>query len=234
MPGFGWFNPFPLQFGGDETPIEDVYRMLRSAAGKGACGDEDSIEAMWRQSLAYGVGLVSTFPERVGLQVFPRLSSDLLPYYERVMLSFLPPLASDEQRRTEVGARWTAQATFLETDLNASLALIDERLSVVPVDSDVTTVTEWGRWFQDHAGSEPFGFADGRKSTLFANYSTEFVFTVLFDTGGGPLSPDDLLVIHSARRLLAAALPAWVAFQVVTGVGFELDIDPLDFTALSP
>ena len=234
MPGFGWFNPFPLQFGGDETPIEEVYRTLRAASGVGGVSSEDGLDALWRQAKAMGIGLVSQFPERVGLQVFPRLSTDLLPYYERVMLSYLPPEASEEERRTEVGARWTAQATFLETDLEAALQLIDPRISVVPVDSEVTTVTEWGRWFQDHAATLPFGFADGRKSTLFANYATEFVFTALFDNGGGSLSPEDQLVVFSAQRLLAASLPAWVALQVVTGIGFNLDVDPLDYTALSP
>lgn len=231
MAGFGWFNPFPMQFGGDETPIEDVDRTLRSVVGKTTVSNEEGILALWRNSLAYGIGLVSQMNERVALQVFPRLSTDLLPYYERVLQSYLPPVASDEERRTDVGARWTAQAKFLQSDLEAGLQLIDASYSILTPEDDETAVTEWGRWFQDLLGTLPFGL---RESTLFANYSTHFVMTAVFDNGGGSLSPEDELVILSGRRLLSAALPAWMLHQVVTSVGFNLDEDPLDYTALSP
>jgi hypothetical protein len=233
MGGTGWSNPFPLEMGGGPTEIERTYQMLRSAVGKGgASTDDDSIEAIWRQSKAKGIGLVGTFDERAALQAFPNLATDLIPYYERLLISPRDPGASDEERRGVTASRFTASSAFLHAEIEADLQLIDSRFEVVIPADDEATTTNFGRAFEDLAGTEPFN--GGRSSTLLPNYATQYVFTALLDNGGIALTPLDLRAILAARRHLRVVLPAWMALQVVVGVGFILDTSPLDYTALSP
>lgn len=233
MGGTGWSNPFPLEMGGGPTEIERTYQMLRAAEGKGAAStDDESIEALWRQSLAKGVGLVGTFDERAALQAFPDKATDLLPYYERLLHTEPAPTASQEERRQTAASRFTASAGFLHAEIEASLQAIDARFVVEIPDQEVCTTTHWGRWFQDYAASEPFG--GGRRSTLLPNYATEFIFIAVMDLGGAFPTPEESRAILRAQRHLAEVLPAWDAIAVVTSFGFELDIDRLDYTALSP
>jgi hypothetical protein len=233
MGGTGWSNPFPLELGGGPTVIEATYRMLTNAVGKGGTApDDDTIVALWWQSLAKGIGCVATFDERAALQAFPDKATDLLPYYERLLLTDRDPAASEEERRIVAAARWTASAAFLVSEIEQDLQLIDSRFEVVLTTDDEATVTVFGRNFEDIAGAEPFG--GGRKATLLPNYSTYFVLTALIDLGGAAPSAAEKRSILTALRHLSVVLPAWMAFQVVTGIGFNLDIDRLDYTALSP
>ncbi len=233
MGGTGWSNPFPLEFGGGPTGIEDVYRMLTTSAGKGGTSpDDDSIMALWLQSCAKAIGCVVTFDERAALQAFPDKATDLLPYYERLLLTQRDPAASEEERRRTAAARWTAAAAFLADEIERDLQLIDSRFEVVLTTDTEATTTVFGRNFEDLAGTEPYG--GGRKATLLPNYSTHFVLTALLDLGGGAPSAEEKRSILAAQRHLSVVLSAWMGFQVVTGIGFNLDIDRLDLTALSP
>ncbi len=90
--------------------------------------------------------------------------------------------------------------------------------------------TLFGRAFEDYAGSEPFG--GGRRSTLFANFSTDFMVWVLFDIGSGVLpGPTEEASLQAAAELLGG-LPTWVNFQTATADGFILDESLLDLTGL--
>lgn len=233
MGGTGWSNPFPVEFGGGPTVIEDQYRMLTNAVGKGGtCPDDDSIMALLWQSIAKGVGCVATFDERAALQAFPDKATDLLPYYERLLLTVRDPASSDTERRRLAASRWTAAAAFLVSEIERDLQLIDSRFAIVLATDDEATTTVFGRNFEDLAGAEPFG--GGRKATLLPNYSTHFVVTAVLSIGGGAPSAAENRTILAAQRHLSVVLPAWIGFQVVTALGFHLDIDRLDLTALSP
>lgn len=233
MGGTGWSNPFPLEFGGGPTVIETAYRMLTNSVGKGGTSpDDDSIMALWWQSLAKGVGLVATFDERAALQAFPDKATDLLPYYERLLLTTRDPGASEEERRQRVATRWTAAAAFLADEIERDLQIIDSRFEVVLTTETEATTTVFGRNFQDLAATEPFG--GGRKATLLPNYSTYFVMTALMDLAGAMPSAEEQRSLLAAQRHMSVVLSAWMGFQVVTAIGFNLDIDRLDLTALSP
>lgn len=233
MGGTGWSNPFPLEFGGGPTVIEDTYRMLTSSVGKGGtCPDDDSIMALWWQSIAKGLGCVATFDERAALQAFPNLATDLLPYYERLLLTTRDPDASEEERQQLVATRWTAGAAFLVSEIERDLQLIDARFEVVLAEDDEATITNFGRNFEDLQAAEPYG--GPRKATLLPNYSSYFVISALMDLAGAAPSAAEKRSILAAQRHLSVVLPAWIGFQVVTAIGFNLDIDRLDLTALSP
>ncbi len=233
MGGTGWSNPFPLELGGGPTVIERVYRMLRSAMGKGGTStDEDSIEALWRQSIAKGVGLVATFDDRAANQAFPDVATDLLPYYERVLMTQAGAGASEEERRDLVARGWTAGAAFLAAEIEIALQEMDSRFEVLLTTDDEATTTRFGRNFEDLAGAEPYG--DARTHTAFPNYSTHFVLTAHLQLGGAVPSPVERRTLIAAQQHLSQVLSGWMAFQLVTGVGFHLDVDHLDYTALSP
>ena len=234
MPGAGWQNPFPLQFGGGATATESLHLMLRGAVGKGGASiDDESLEAIWRQCKARVIAASGTFDERAALQAFPDLATDLLPYYERTLADRRRSASeTDEVRRARLAARWTDEIGGNDAALEAALQTIDSRFTVVPaVESDATT-TIWGRWFEDLAGTEPFN--GGRSATLFPNYSTEFVLTALLTLSGGGIDLDAQRAIAEAQDFLADNLAAWIGIQVAVDVaGFHLDVDVLDYTALT-
>jgi hypothetical protein len=240
MGGAGGFNAFPLHFGGDPTPTEDVYRALRSNVGKGGSNPEPigenfpvSIVELWRLCRARGIAAAASTDERAALQAFPHLATDLIPYYERLLLPDIDAGASEEERRSRVKTRWTEEAGGDTDSLTTRLQGLDSRFSLYAIDHAKTTTTIRGRAFEDLTASEPFN--GGRKSTAFPNYSTDMRVTAVLDTGGGDLAPFDRRVMEDARQLLSSSLSAWVFFQVVVGEdGFDLDTDPLDFTMLIP
>lgn len=231
---FGWTNPFPIELGGGPTPTEALYAALRSAVGKGGSADDDSgIEGLWRQARASGLAMVASTGERAVLQAFPRHATDALDYYERLLGATPEVGASLLARQAEVETRYTSRVRAALPDLAADLRRIDERLSIALFSHVESTDTVHGRAFEDLAGTLPFG--GGRRSTMFANYSTEFVVTALLDIGSGVApGPAELRSIARASELLGDSLPATHDFQILTGVGFELDVDLLDLTGLNP
>ena len=233
MGGFGWFNPFPMQFGGGSTHVETIYAAMRSNVGAGgsALDDDGTIDGLWRQARASGIAAVSTTGERAVIQAFPEHATDLLVYYEDLLATQPEEDASTVERQLAVKTRWVERIRAAMPDVVADLVAIDDRFSIVSISADETSDTLLGRAFEDLAGAEPFGL---RKSTFFHNYSSSFVVTVLFDLGGGSLGIAEQKLIQLARDHLNKVLPAHVMFQVVTGVGFILDQDLLDLTALNP
>jgi hypothetical protein len=235
MGGFGWQNGFPFEFGGGSTSTETIYSAMRSSVGVGgsALDDDGTIDGLWRQARASGLAAAATTGERAILQAFPGHSIDLLEYYEALLQSVPEPDDSLVERQAAVEQLWTERVRASLPDIAADLVAIDARFSVAAFAHASTTDTLLGRAFEDLAGALPFG--GGRKSTRFANYSTEFVVTVLFDIGSG-VAPSlvEQRLIERARAHLNKVLPATHTFQVLTGVGFILDVDLLDLTGLNP
>lgn len=235
MGGFGWQNGFPFEFGGGSTHTETIYAALRSSVGVGgaALDDDGTIDGIWRQARATGLAAAATTGERAILQAFPRLATDLLEYYEELLGAVPEPFDSLIERQAVVEQLWTKRVRAAMPDVAADLAAIDPRFTVAAVDHVGTTDTLHGRAFEDLAATLPFG--GGRRSTRFANYSTEFVVTAFFAIGSGvaPSIPEQKLIAR-VREHLNEVLPATHTFQILTGVGFVLDVDLLDLTGLNP
>lgn len=232
MGGCGWSNPFPLELGGGATNVERIYRALRSAVGIGGSAEDDdgSIDGLWRQARASGLAAAATTGERALLNAFPSKATDLLEYYE-ALLGILPVREDDlPGRRALAAQRFTRQVDVAVPQLLADLQRIDPRFSILETPRAQAIETLFGRAFEDYAAAEPFG--GGRKSTLFANYSTDFVVWVLFDIGSGVLpGPAEDAALEAAAGLLGG-LPTWVNFQTATADGFILDESLLDLTGL--
>lgn len=233
MGGFGWINPFPLEFGGGPTLVESTYRALRSSVGKGGSAedDENTIDGVWRQARASGLAAAFASGERAVIQFFPGRSTDALPYYEELFV-IVPENEEDEPaRRREAERRYAYEVDSSVPAVSADLARIDPRFSVIEISKSQSVETVLGRAFQDFAATLPFG--GGRKSTRFANFSTDMKLFVFFDLGHGSLpSPSERALMREAIDYLNGALSTWVNFQVATARGFILDVDHLDITGL--
>ena len=233
MPGFGWHNPFPFEFGGGQTLVEVTYSALRASVGLGgsAKDDEGTIDGIWRQARASGLAAARAASERAVLQAFPGMSTDVLPYYEE-LFTLVP---EDEEnlvaRRLAAEQRYTAEVDSSVPALTAGLQQIDERFAVLESPHVEAIETMFGRGFEDYAATLPFG--GGRKSSRFHNYSTDFVLFVLLDVGSGELpGPDDEEILRRGVDYLNTALPSWVNFQTTLASGFILDESLLDLTSL--
>lgn len=234
MGGFGWQNGFPFEFGGGSTHTETIYAALRASVGVGGSApDDEGVDGVWRQARAAGLAAAGTTGERAILQAFPGRATDLLEYYEALLLAVPEPGDSVLERQAVVEQLWTERVRASLPDIAADLASIDPRFTVAAFAHASTTDTLLGRAFEDLAATLPFG--GGRQSTRFANYSTEFVVTALFALGSGvaPGIPEQKL-IQRTKAHLNKVLPATHTFQVLTGVGFILDVDLLDLTGLNP
>jgi hypothetical protein len=233
MGGFGWHNPFPFEFGGGATLVESTYRALRASVGLGGSAedDENTIDGVWRQARASGLAAAFATGERAVVNFFPGRATDLLAYYEELLL-IVPENEDDEPgRRREAERRWTYEVDASTPSVSADLERIDERFSVLEIDKAQVVETVFGRAFEDFAGTLPFG--GGRKSSQFANFSTDFVLFVLFDLGSGALAgPTEAALLREASDLLNLTLPTWVNFQQSTADGFILDESLLDVTGL--
>ncbi len=233
MGGFGWINPFPFEFGGAPTLVEVTYQALRANVGLGgsALADESTIDGVWRQARASGIAAARAASERAVLQAFPGYANDALPYYEELFGLVPEDEGNLVQRRIEAEQRYTAEVDSSVPAITTALQLIDERFSIIETPHAEAIETILGRAFQDFDGTLPFG--GGRKSTLFANYSTEFTLYVLFDIGNGvEPGPVDAAILSSAEDYLNGALPTWVNFQTTMADGFILDQSLLDLTGL--
>lgn len=233
MGGLGWPNPFPLEFGGSPTVNERIYRAMRSAVGIGgsASDDENTIDGVWRQARAAGLAAVAMSGERSLMNAFPGHATDLLPYYED-LLAIVPDDEGDlPSRRAEAEFRFTREIQSAVPQIVNDLQRIDPRFSVLETPRALAIETRLGRAFEDYAGAVPFG--GGRRSTRFANFSTEFILFVLFDIGDGvDPGPVETAAVQRAIDHLNDVCAGWVLFQVATADGFILDTSRLDLTGL--
>lgn len=233
MGGFGWINPFPFELGGGPTNVEVTYAALRSSVGLGGSAedDENTIDGIWRQARAYGIAAARTASERAVLQAFPGYATDALNYYEELFVLVPEDESNLVARRLAAEQRYTMEVDASVPIVAAQLARIDPRFSILETPHAQSTDTLLGRAFQDFAATLPFG--GGRKSTRFANFSTEFVLRVLFDLGSGvDPGPAENALIRAASDYLNTTLPTWVNFQIDTASGFILDESLLDITSL--
>lgn len=231
MGGFGWKNPFPLELGGAPSNVEVTYQALRASVGLGGSAENDdgTIDGIWRQARAYGIAAARTASERAVMQAFPGHATDALGYYEE-LFNIVP---EDEQnlvaRRRAAEQRYTAEADASVPAVTAALQAIDPRFSIIESSHDESDETLLGRIFEDYAATLPFG--GGRRSTRFGNFSTDFVYRILFDVGGDP-GPVEDRIAQLAIDYLNGALPTWVHFELLFADGFILDVDHLDITGL--
>jgi hypothetical protein len=229
-----------LDFGGDARH-ERIYRAMRSAVGKGgsALDEQNGIEPLWRFVRSKAIAEVAALMELGALEAFPDNASELLPYYERLLLLALDPEATDEERRVAVTELYTLQIASDIPSLAASLTALDERFSITATDPQQSCSTVLGRAFDDYAGAEPYIAATEdaspvpRHSTAFPNYSSEFTAYVVLELGDGVLPNDaERRTMAKAKRLLGELLPAHNDLVMATHRGFTLDVSRLDLTGL--
>jgi len=219
--GFGWHNPWPLEWGGGPTEDEKTYEAMRSAVGNLAARDDTGIDGLWRQCRAGIYASAGTFVERAVLQAFPQTATDSLPLWESFLHIVPTSDQTDEDRRAAIIETYTSRILADGPDVAAHLKAIDPRFLVLQIPSEKSTVTVLGTPFL--AGA-PFPAAA-------PNYSSHFLLPVQFSITGAP-TQDDRQKMQHARRFLADTLPAWVDFYLITSVGFVLDQSLLDVTAL--
>ncbi len=231
MGGFGWHNGWPFEWGGDDTDDELVYNALRNAVGTGgAAADDSGLDGLWRQCKAQALATLNSMAERAALQVLPSVATDHLPVYEDILRIVPGEDETELARRAAVVADWTRQLKADGPSLAQQIALIDPRASLEPVPHELATTTVLGKAFEPQDGTPTYG---PRRSTSYPNFATEFLHTVVLAVDGGLANASDLVVIGQLKRLMREVLPTWEDFQVVTGVGFILDLSPLDVTAMT-
>jgi hypothetical protein len=210
---------------------ERIYRALRSAVGKGgSAANELGLEGTWRWVRAKWLAEVSRKSELAAEQAFPDRATEALPYYERLLQITPRDEASIEDRQIAVARAYALQLASDIPDLLRALQQIDARFTLVVPPAHLSVTTQAARAFDGYAGELPMG--DGRKSTRFPNYSSDFeVYTVLELGGGAVPTTEERDSIAAARRLLHDVLPAHNTFQVATHRGFTLDVDRLDLTS---
>ncbi len=212
-----------------------IYQALRSAVGKGGSARSPAgIDPLWRQCKADAIASVAAMGERSAQQAFPNIATDLLPYYERLLMITSDVGATLEERQAAAAQLYTVTASAALPDVLTQLQRIDERFTLINQEPDGLDTTVLGRAFDDFAGTEPFDALDAtRHSTDFPNYSTAFRVYVLLDIGGGEQpTQQERIAIRAAHKVLDDVLPAFNDHQIVTHRGFTLDVDRLDLTSL--
>lgn len=231
MPGIGGGNPFPLELGGGPSSSEKMYQSLKDAIGIGAAGDDGTMDADWRMAQARGVSAASNVQRAVN-QGWPHLATDFIEVYEGIFYLVAGDL-SDEERRQKVVDRWTRSIDASGPGVEADLQGIDPLFSVVAPDHEISTVTNFGRGFEDvdpnGAGSCGPAFGGNRSSTAWPNYSTEFKSYVQYDLTSGEFTQEAKRRMERAKEVLCEVSPAWVDFVIFVGsAGFILDQSLLD------
>jgi hypothetical protein len=243
MAYIGGSNPIPTQVGGGLSLVHAIYKTLRSVVGEGNYAPEDipgeTIEGSWRWARA--LGLAAAFADdRAVFQMFPDRCHDMIPVYEEILGITPASDASDESRRAEIVRRWVLATTAVKDDLETELQRIDPLFSIIYAGYDAADTTENGRAFEDYVpGSAPAdqpAFGGGRKSTIWPNYSSDYVVIVQYNVAAGALSAAQKRLIEDAKAVLNEVLPSHVSFAITanpTG-GFILDQSLLDFGAFNP
>jgi len=238
MGGVGGGNPIPTAIGGGPSEVEQIYAALKSAVGDYNAGDDSTIDGAWRWSRSYGA-MAAECIRRAVMQIFPDRATSFIPVFEEILsLSTGTAELSDEERRQRIIERWTTTISAVGPYLEEQLQLIDPLFSIISTDRDTSKTTENGRGFEDWDPVDPDAsgppFEGGRKSSLYANYSWDFVVLVKYDLGSGVISAEYKRRIEQAKEVLYYALPAWVTWNIFTSSGFILDQSLLDVGAFGP
>jgi len=229
----GSLNPCPFRVGGGRTPSEKAYASMRRAVGVGGSAANDlGIDGLWRRSRAKGVAAGASASERAGLQNWPHLATDALPYHGRVLGLLQEAGETEADFRHRVWEEWVTRLQVDVPNLLIELQKVDHRFSII--EPTCTTTTIAGRLF---ACLTPYGYAGyetpawglyQRDVTAYPQYSTDLKVHVLFAQGysGVPRLGDQRL-IERAKELLARLLPSWVDFGIITQIVFRVATSPL-------
>jgi len=228
---FGWQAPWPFQWGGGPTPIEQALSALRAGVGKGHAADQDGVEWRWREARAIGIAIAMTMGERALMQFYPETATSGLPFYADLFQLFG---FSDQEIRDQASVLMRPREDAGTADLEALLQQIDGNFSLLDVPWENESTTVHGSAFETDGVS--FHFEDARKESLYPNFSTAFLVHVAYDLSGAP--PTSFAAqnaIRSARELLDDAIPAWCDYAIGGSAGgFILDASFLDWDRFDP
>lgn len=226
MGGWGGQNPWPFQWGGGTTDIEDTHKAIRANRGIGGSGPEGGLEDAWLWEEAAALVANEKAVERAALQEFPFLATDHIPVYE--MRFGLPPLGTLQDRRAAIDLFVAQEARADVPSLEQELLAISPFLGFEIPTRAQSTLTLQGKTLAPRvAGFPSYG---GRVSSNYANYADEFIFHVTWDVvGAGTALPNDG-VTAAVIRLMNERLPAWqdwVFHQLGGGFFFDGGADGL-------
>jgi len=215
----------------DSAEHERVYRVMRSNVGDGGSArDESGPEGLWRWVRARYIARAASKSRLAVEQAFPDRATEALPYYERLLRITPSGDATVEQRQAAAVNRFTLSFASDMPDLTRALQRIDPRFNVIMPAAELSVTTQPARAFDGYAAELPMG--DGRRSTAWPNYSSDFEVYVVLELGDG-VAPgvEERDEISAARRLLDDVLPAHNTAHVATHRGFKLDRSKLDLTS---
>lgn len=233
MAKFGGLGKLSMKLGGEPSHQEKAYKALRSIVGEGNSPPDDplgetTIDGLWRRARANGMGVISSVDESALYQGFPSTVTDELRSYEEIIGSYLPPDASDEERRQAVLNLWIADARSSYPAFLATLVGYDTRFSTLTPSHTNARFTYEGKVFDTPGNGDFDQYHDHSK---FPNFADEHVVAVLFNVGEGIYPAGAIGKLKTtAETLLDRSLPAWNDFAVLLDVGFTLDISLLDVT----
>ena len=235
MGGIGAGNPLPTAIGGGPSEYEEVYEALKSVVGEPNAGDDDTIDGAWRWARACGV-VAAECIERAMAQIFPDRATSFIPVFEEILgLTTDTAELNDEERRQLILERWTTTLSGTGPAIEDQLQVIDPLFTVIATDRDTSKETESGRGFEDWdpAASGP-AFGGGRTSTLYHNYSWDFVVLIQYVLASGVFSAENNRRLEQAKEALYYALPSHVTYSIFSHAGFILDQSLLDIGAFGP
>lgn len=222
---------FPLRFGGGYDEYQKAFRVLKSAEGiGGSAQSDDGIDGLWRRSRALALACGTSAYRRAINNAFPRLATDLLPYYERVLGVRPTPAQDDTQRREVVDGLWTAHASALMTDITTELQRIDSRFSIIYIAESKSKTSHSGGHYAD--GPVIFGGSTFKDCAQFGYFTTRSILRVRFAVGHTPMLPSEVRKMNSAKAKLRAILPSSWDFTITTSSGFLAGVSPLGTTGL--
>jgi hypothetical protein len=211
----------PLEIGGELSPEDKAYRMLRDAVGKGGAAAPGTIEDAWRVARAEGLGVIGSVDEAAVVQAFAHLATYHIPYYEEILGIAPEPFLSEHERRVPVVEGWLGTREVSTDELQAALTAIDPRFELQAPDHDDAVTTQHGRAFEEWVPAPAYSADNtGRRYSILPNFSTDMIVVVKFDVGVGALTSDELLKLQRAKDLLNDRLASWVDFRVYTETGF--------------
>ena len=238
MGGIGGTNPIPTAIGGGPSEYQEVYEALKACVGEPNYGDDDSIDGAWRWARACGL-VASECVGRAMAQIFPDRATSFIPVFEEILLLTTGTNElTDEERRQNILARWTTTVSGTGPSVEDELRTIDPLFVVITTDRDTSKTTKQGRGFEDWdtASGDACGpaFGGGRSSTLYHNYSWDFVVLVQYVLASGVCTSENKRRLEQAKDSLYYSLPSWGTWNIFSHSGFILDQSLLDIGAFGP